>query len=237
MWPGRSIFSNVVPYWCKRSGALHQLDSGVKPRKYTQCKWLHPAGKDSFGDLIQTLVPAVGKHLIVSFYKVTRKKRLPLLWRNYVSVALVEEGEDPPTGPPTFVFKNWKDIWRRAERWAVARTPEEQVDGWVWVIIYCLLFTVYCSIERTSKWLNRKKKKKKLRGTNTLHKRNADENFMQQNKDARERFSIWCFNGRQPGAYGQSSLMLLFCLFCFLRRGTVPPYCYRLFITASVCHF
>lgn len=35
---------------------------------------------------------------------------------------------------------------------------------WVF-IIYRLLFTVYCSIERTSKWLYGKKKK--LRGTNT----------------------------------------------------------------------
>lgn len=103
----------------------------------------------------------------------------------------------------------------------------------LWVfIIYRLLFTVYCSIERTSKRLYGKKKIERNK-----HKRNADENFMQQNEDARETFSIWCFNGRQPGAYGQSSLMLLFCFFCFLRRGTVPPYCYRLFITAPVRRF
>lgn len=52
----------------------------------------------------------VGKHPIMSFYRETRKNRLLLLWRIYVSVALVEEGEDPPAGPPTFVFRNRKEI-------------------------------------------------------------------------------------------------------------------------------
>lgn len=68
-------------------------------------------------------------------------------------------------------------------------------------------------------------------------RRNADENFMQLNQDARETFSIWRFNGRQPEAYGQSSLMLLFCCCVFLRHGTLPLYGYLLFITATARHF
>lgn len=42
------------------------------------------------------------------------------------------------------------------------------------------------------------------------HKQNTDEKFMQRNEDAQETYSIWCFNRRGAGAYGQSSLMLLF---------------------------
>lgn len=45
------------------------------------------------------------------------------------------------------------------------------------------------------------------------HKQNTDEKFMQRNEDAQETYSIWCFNGREAGAYGQSSLMLLFSCF------------------------
>lgn len=47
------------------------------------------------------------------------------------------------------------------------------------------------------------------------HKQNTDEKFMQRNEDAQETYSIWCFNRREAGAYGQSSLMLLFSFFFF----------------------
>lgn len=48
------------------------------------------------------------------------------------------------------------------------------------------------------------------------HKQNTDEKFMQRNEDAQETYSIWCFNRREAGAYGQSSLMLLFSFFFFV---------------------
>lgn len=46
-------------------------------------------------------------------------------------------------------------------------------------------------------------------------KQNTDEKFMQRNEDAQETYSIWCFNRREAGAYGQSSLMLLFSFLFF----------------------
>lgn len=99
----------------------------------------------------------------MSFYRETRKKRLLLLWRIYVSVALVEEGEDPPTGPPTFVFRNRKEYEEGQRGGRKQELPRSSRT----VGFYNLSLVIYCLL------LNRKDvkvalwKEKKLRGTNT----------------------------------------------------------------------
>lgn len=115
----------------------------------------------------------------------------------------------PPTHTPLFLETGRKR--EQAERWARRKIPRGAAGRQSFCnnMIYCFLFTVYCSVERMSKCLYGKKKIEKNK-----HVQNANENFVQHDQDALEMFSIWRFNGQQPGTYGQSSFMVLFlCLF------------------------
>lgn len=118
-----------------------------------------------FEDLIQTLVPVVGKHLIISFCRETRNRlqRLPF---EDLCVGGTGGGRGRSSHQPTHLCVQKQEGNVKKGREVGRSEISRAAAGRRVFIIYCLLFAVYCSIERTSKWLYGKKKKKK-RGTNT----------------------------------------------------------------------